>query len=224
MNKSPKGDFVVYNGYMKDFSYTKEEIRLFRKLNTPQKIQDYLCKVPFNFDEREGSCLSPRMVLKKNKADCVEGAIFAATVLEFHGHKPLLLDLRSVKKPYDYDHVVALFKIDGCYGSISKTNHSVLRYREPVYKSIRELVMSYFHEYFLTNGLKSLREYSDPFNLNYFNKLAWRTSDKNLSEILVHLDKIKHYKILTPKQIKNLRKADRIEIKGSWEEEYNNRA
>ncbi len=203
--------------------YTPAEIKLFKKLNTPAKIQDFLNKTPFNFDEREGSCLSPREVLKQKKADCVEGAIFAAAVLEFHGHKPLLLDLRSVKKPYDYDHVVAVFKVDGFFGAISKTNHSVLRYREPVYKNIRELVMSYFHEYFLTDGLKSLREYSVPLDLNHFNKIEWRTSEKNLSLILKHLDKIKHHKILTPKQEKNLRKADKIEIKASWEEEFRKR-
>lgn len=201
-------------------NYTPVEIKVFKKLTTPAKIQDYINKIPFNFDEKHDSCLSPREVLRQKKADCVEGAIFAAAVLEFHGHKPLLIDFRSVKKPYDYDHVVAIYKVDGFFGAISKTNHSVLRYREPIYKSVRELVMTYFHEYFLTNGLKSLREYSDPLDLNYFNNINWRTTEKNLSSVLVRLDKIKHYKILTPKQIKNLRKVDRIEIKGSWEEEH----
>lgn len=205
---------------MKDFSYTPTEIKLFQRLNTPEKLQDYINKIPFNFDEKHDSCLSPREVLKRKKADCIEGAIFAAAVLEFHGRKPLLVDLRSVKKPYDYDHVIAIYKVDGHLGAISKTNHSVLRYREPIYRTLRELVMTFFHEYFLTNGDKTLREYSVPLNLNYFNKINWRTSDKNLSEILVHLDKIKHHKILTPKQIKNLRKVDKIEIKGSWEEEH----
>lgn len=208
---------------MNKFDYTKEEIKLFKKLNTPQKIQDYLNSLPFNFDERAGSCLSPRMVLQNNKADCIEGAIFAAAVLEFHGEKPLVVDLRTVKKPFDYDHVVAIFKKDGYFGAISKTNHSVLRYRDPIYKNIRELVMSFFHEYFLPNGAKSLREYSEPFNLNYFNKLDWRTSEKNLSEVMDHLDKIKHKSILTNKQIKHLRKADSIEIEASGEEEYKER-
>ena len=104
------------------------------------------------------------------EADCLEGAIFAAAVLEFHGGKPLLLDLRTTKKPYDYDHVIAIFQMDGCFGAISKTNHSVLRYREPVYKTVRELVMSYFHEYFLKNGKKTLREYSKILDLRFFDK------------------------------------------------------
>ncbi len=205
---------------MKKFAHTKEEIKLFRQLNTPQKIQDFVRKLPFNFDDRWGSCLSPRKVLRKNKADCVEGALFAAAVLEFHGAKPLVLDLRSVKKPYDADHVVALFKMDGFWGCISKTNHGVLRYRDAIYKNVRELVMSFFNEYFLQDGLKTLREYSVPLDMNYFNNIGWRTSEKNLSEVLEHLDKIKHYKILSPKQIKNLRKVDKIEIQSNNKAEH----
>ncbi len=205
---------------MKDFSYKKEEIRLFKKLNSPKKIQDYIQKIPFNFEKLGETCMSPRTILKKKKAHCMEGALFAAAVLEFHGHLPLILDLRTSKKPFDYDHVVAIWKEDGFYGAISKTNHGVLRYREPVYKSVRELVMSYFHEYFLTNGLKTLREYSDPFDLNHFNYLNWRTNDEDLHEIPEYLDKIRHHEILTKKQIKNLRNVDKIEIEASWEEEY----
>lgn len=200
--------------------YTRKEISLFKKLNTPQKIQDYINRVPFNFDEKYGTCLSPRRVLLEKRADCIEGAIFASAVLEFYGHKPLLLDLRSIKKPYDYDHVVALFNVAGFWGAISKTNHSVLRYREPIYKNVRELVMSYFHEYFLDSGLKTLREYSVSLNLNKYNRIHWRTSEKNLSEILVGLDKIEHFKILNKKQEKNLRKADKIEIESTKNVEY----
>jgi hypothetical protein len=203
--------------------YSKHEVALFRRLNTPAKIQDFINKLPFNFDEKPGVCMSPRMVLKENKADCIEGAILASAILEFHGYKPLLLDLRSVKKPYDYDHVVTLFKINGFFGAISKTNHSVLRYREPIYVSVRELVMSYFHEYFLNSGQKTLREYSVSFNMNYFNYLNWRITEKNLSEVLKKIDKIKHYKILTKKQERNLRKADKIEIEATRKEEYRNR-
>jgi hypothetical protein len=205
---------------LKKFDYNKDEIKLFRKLNTPQKIQDYLNSLQFNFEDKWGTCMSPRRVVLTGKADCVEGAIFAAAVLEFHGEKPLVLDMRSAKKPYDSDHVIAVFKKFGCFGAISKTNHSVLRYREPVYKTIRELVMSYFHEYFLDSGRKTLREYSEPFDLNYFNTTNWRTTDHELSEILEHLDKIKHHKILTALQMKNLRLADKIEINSTKEEEY----
>lgn len=192
--------------------YSKEEIKLFKKLNSPQKIQDYLDSLKFNFSE-DGVFVSPRKVIKTKKADCLEGALFAAAALEFNGYEPLVLDLRSAKKPFDYDHEVAIFKIDRFFGAISKTNHAVLRYREPVYKTVRELVMSYFHEYFLNNtGKKTLREYSMPFNLNKINNLNWRTTENDLWQIHEILDKIKHYQILTPKQIKKLRKADMIEI------------
>jgi len=193
--------------------FSTNELKIFRKLNTPAKIQDYINKIPFNFDERHDACLSPRRVLKENKADCIEGALLASAMLEFHGHKPLVVDLRSLKKPYDYDHVIAVFKIDGFWGAISKTN-------QPVYKNIRELVMSYFHEYFLDSGQKTLREYSLPFNMTYFNKINWRTTDKHLPEVMTQLDKIKHFKILNKKQEKNLRKADEIEIKSTKSVEF----
>jgi hypothetical protein len=197
---------------MKKFGYSTEEVKLFKKLNTPAKIQDYINKIPFNHEKSGDESMSPRNVLKNKVAHCVEGAILAAAILEFNGHKPLVLDLRSTEKPFDYDHVVAVFKIDGCFGAISKTNHAVLRYREPIYKNIRELVLSYFHEYFLNSGEKTLREYSDPLDLNKFNKMNWRTTDEGVSEIAEYLDTMKHYKILTAKQIKNLRKADGVEI------------
>ena len=202
-----------------DFGYTKKEEELFHKLNSAKKIQGYINSMPFNFEEKWGTCMSPRRVIETKKADCLEGAIFACAVLEFHGHKPLLLDLRSVKKPFDYDHVLAVFKQDSYFGAISKTNHSVLRYREPIYKSIRELVMSFFHEYFLGNGQKTLREYSDLFDLSLL-KINWRTRQEDLAEIHNQLDKIKHHKILSPKQIKNLRKADKIEIEAGTLIEY----
>lgn len=202
--------------------YSKEEIRFFKKINSPAKIQDFLNSISFNFENEEQTCYSPRMVLKNKKAHCTEGAIFAAAVLEFYGHKPLIMDLKSTSKPYDYDHVIAVYNLDGFYGAISKTNHSVLRYREPVYKTIRELVMSYFHEYFLDNGKKTLREYSDLLNLNKFNKINWRTSEDHLFDIPAYLDDIKHHKILTPKQIKNLREADKVEIEAGKLIEYKN--
>lgn len=204
---------------MNKYGYSKEEIRLFKKLNSPQKIQDYLNSLPFNFRE-DGVFVSPRMVMKNKTSDCLEGALFAASVLEFHGEKPLILDLRSAKKPFDYDHIIAVFKKFNCFGAISKTNHAVLRYREPVYKTIRELVMSYFHEYFLNDGTKTLREYSLPYNLNKLNNLEWRTTDKNLWEIHEILDEIKHYPVLSKEQTKNLRKADKIEIQSGKLVEY----
>ena len=197
---------------MKQGEYTTEEKKIFRRLNTPQKIQDYINTIPFNFEKNGDTCMSPREVIRRNTAHCMEGAMLAAAILEFHGHKPLVMDLRSVKKPYDDDHVVAAFKQFGCFGAISKTNHGVLRYREPIYKTLRELSLSYFHEYFLKTGVKTLREYSRLFDLNYFNTLEWRTTSSDLTDISFHLDTIRHYKLLSKEQIKNLRLADKIEI------------
>lgn len=191
---------------------TKKEIRLFKKLNSPVKIQDFLNKIPINFEENKiDTCMSPRKVLEKNKCHCIEGAMLAAAILKFHNQKPLILDMEGEKN--DWDHIITIFKKDNKWGAISKTNHSVLRYREPVYQNIRELVMSYFHEYTddKGNGNKTLRAFSNPVNLNRFNRINWITSSKNLFEIPEYLAEIKHQKILTNKQIKQLRKADKIE-------------
>jgi len=204
---------------MVKFDYTKEEVKLFRKLNSPQKIQDYLNSMKFNF-RGDGVFSSPRVVIKSKKADCLEGALLAAAILEFHGHKPIIVDLRSSRKPFDYDHVVTVFKKFDCFGAISKTNHGVLRYREPVYKTARELVMSFFHEYFLDNRQKTLREYSEPFNLSSIKHINWRTTDADLWEIHEILDKVRHYPVLSKQQIKNLRKADKVEILAGQIVEY----
>ncbi|PIR96184.1 MAG: hypothetical protein COT92_02625 [Candidatus Doudnabacteria bacterium CG10_big_fil_rev_8_21_14_0_10_42_18] len=193
------------------FGYADTEIKLLNKLNSPKKIQNFLDTLKINFEENGETVMSPRFVIKTKKAHCMEGALLAAAALEFHGHRPLLVDLKA-KKP-DYDHVLAVYRQFGCFGSITKTNHAILRYREPVYKSVRELVMSYFHEYVFDNGKKTLREYSGLFDLKFFNYLEWRTSGQDLFEIPHYLDKIKHYRILNKKQLGNLRKADPIELK-----------
>src|SRR3989338_7334538 len=125
------------------FGFTKEEIAIFKSLNTPKKIQDFLNSIPADFEPHGDTVLSPRMVLKENRAHCMEGAMFAAAALRFHGYPPFVVDLTAVKD--DDDHVITVFKHNNHWGAISKTNHAVLRYREPVYKTIRELVMSYFH-------------------------------------------------------------------------------
>jgi len=194
------------------FGLNKNEVNTLKKLNTPKKIQDFLNKLKINFEEKGETCMSPRMVLKTKKAHCIEGAMFAALALRIQGEKPLLVDLRTTKD--DFDHVLAVFKKNGRWGAITKTNHAVLRYREPVYKNIRELVMSYFHEYFLNkNGKKTLRDYSLPIDLSKFDKKGWTTDTKDLWYIDSHLDKVKHFSILDRKQIASLRKADKIEIK-----------
>lgn len=191
-------------------SWTKEETQLLRSLSTPAKIQDYVNALRFRIIGSNETCLSPRLVMKHKEAQCVEGAIFAAAALRFHGFRPLILDLVATK--HDADHVVALFQVDGFWGAISKTNHGVLRYREPIYRTIRELVMSYFHEYFLqSNRKKTLRSYSRPLDLSRFDDRLWETNSEDVWFIPEHLLTIAHAPILTKSQIAHLRPADPIE-------------
>src|SRR3989344_3265578 len=199
--------------------FSSSELKLLKSLNTPSKIQSFLNKIPINFELSRETCMSPKSVLEKRKAHCMEGAMLAAAALRFHGHKPLIMDFEST--PNDFDHVVAIFKKSGFYGSISKTNHAVLRYREPIYKTLREIALSFFHEYFLNkNGKKTLRTFSSPVNLSRFDKQNWMTSKEEVWYIPVYLTKIKHYKILTKSQIRGLRKADKIEIEAGKLLEY----
>lgn len=192
------------------FGLSKEELSILKKLNTPRKIQEFINKIPINFEEKEETCLSPRMVLKQNKAHCMEGAMLAALALRIHGYRPLLVDLTANK--YDEDHVITVFKQKGGWGAISKTNHCVLRYRDPVYKTIRELVMSFFHEYFDDKGRKNLRTYTQPVNLARFDPRGWMTSEENVWYIPDYLAEAPHLRILSRSQISRLKKPDPIEL------------
>ena len=185
--------------------FTNAEKALFKKLNTPAKVQDFLNGLKFNFEKKVETLRSPLFTMRAGQAHCFEGAMLGAYILSLHGFPPLVLHLKATK--HDYDHVIAPFKIEGLWGALSKTNHAVLRYREPVYKNIRELAMSYFHEYFLDDGTKTLREYSEPLNLNDFED-GWETLEGDLWRIDEELDKVKHHKI----RIGKLRKADQVEI------------
>ena len=209
--------------------FTPPKKKLLKSLNTPAKVQDYLNSLEFNF-ETDGKDVikSPIRVMREKSAHCMEGAVLAAYILSLHGYKPLILHLQTTK--HDFDHVIAVFQKDGLWGAISKTNHAVLRYREPVYQTVRELVMSYFHEYFLNgNGQKTLRRYSKVLDLSKKDILKkigkdWAVREDDLWEIDDELDRIKHFDIV-PKKIskkvyKNLRKADKVEIEAGKIEEY----
>jgi hypothetical protein len=193
---------------------SKDEIKIFEKYKTPAKIQDFINTIPMRSDSFEPIVRSPREVIYVGKASCIEGAMLACAMLAYHGYSTSLLDLKvDAKNNIDCDHVVAIFKIDKHFGAISKTTHSVLRYREPVYSSIRELAMSYFHEYFLDDGTKTLRSFSTKFPLLKKYKTNWITEKNDLYEIACELDNSPHTQILTQKTICSLRKADPIEIK-----------
>lgn len=189
----------------------KKELKILKKLNTPKKIQDFLNRMPFNFEEDGDIVLSPMSVLEKKTCHCVEGAVLTALALRVNGFPPLVVDLEATDD--DLDHVVAVYKQYGKWGAISKTNHGVLRYREPIYNSVRELAMSYFHEYFDSRGRKNMRTFSAPVNLKRFDKKGWMNTKESIDYIPEYLCEIKHYPILNRKQIANLRRADPIEIK-----------
>lgn len=184
------------------FDFSPEECKILSKLNTPKKIQDFLDKIPYNLEEEGETCLSPRRVLRENKANCIEGAIFAAATLRFHGQKPLIVDLTSVR---DDDHIIAVSKKNNYWGAIAKSKYTGLAFREPIHRTIRELALSYFENYFNFDGEKTLRGYSKPVDLTRFDKLNWMTAEKDLFFLEDYLNKIKHTKLITNIMIRNLR-------------------
>lgn len=189
---------------------TASEKSLFSKLDSPTKIQNFLEGIPVNYEWDGETNYSPRFVIQKKVAHCFEGAVFAAAVLAFHGQEPLLMDFATDYD--DEDHAVALFK-DGPYiGAISKTNHALLRYRDAVYKTPRELAMSYFHEYYMHDGRKSLRGYSAPFKLARFSPERWVTSN-DIDWLHTHIQRGRYFDVTDSKRIKKLRKASPIELK-----------
>lgn len=187
--------------------WTQDEITFLKILSDPDKIQGFLDSLDYN---PAYECRSPRWVIKKRSAHCFEGALFAAAALQFIGYKPLIVDLKAYN---DDDHVIAVFKEDGYWGAVAKSNFTSLRYREPVYRSLRELVMSYFDFYFNTDGDKSLRSWSRPLDLTIYNSRNWTTTDEDLEYIGDKLETLRHYPVVSKKMIKNLKKASNIMLR-----------
>ncbi len=198
---------------------THQEWASLKKLKIPQKIQDYVNSLKFDFTIGEKMDRSVRGTLKNKMTDCMGGAVFAAAALWVQGREPLLLDLVTSKD--DFDHVVALFREGKFWGAISKTNHGVLRYREPIYKSVRELAMSYFHEYFLPDGRKTMRSFSKPFDLSK-QGTEWLTSPESLLDIAELLDDSPHTEVASKAQIKAFRRADEVERQAGEIVEFEN--
>jgi hypothetical protein len=185
------------------------ERRLFGRLRTPRAIQDYLDTLPVNFELTGETYMSPRRAIQAKKAHCLEGALIAAAALAFHGKKPFLMDFQTAWA--DEDHVVTLFQEKGRWGALSKTNHSILRYRDPIYMSVRELAMSYFHEYFMHDGRKSLRRCSEPYDLSKYPPERWVTASEELFWLVEALDASPHFPLVGKKNLP-LRKVSKIEI------------
>ena len=180
---------------------TRDEIRAFKTLNTPIKIQSFLDSLAYNTDD---IARSPRCVLEVRRTHCMDGALFGAAALRLLGHRPLLMDLRAVN---DDDHVLAIFNQNGRWGCISKSNYTTTRYRDPVYRSLRELAMSFFDVYFNTIGQKTLREYSVPLDLARYDKINWMTTKEDLSDIGWDLDRVRHFFLITPAMARALPNA-----------------
>jgi hypothetical protein len=176
---------------------SNSELRLLRKLSTPWKIQKYLNELPYNKEHGGETCRSPRRTIRDRTGHCFEAALLAAAALRVNGHPPLILDLEAVR---DDDHVIAVYRIGGCWGSLAKSNYSGLGFREPVYRTLRELVMSYFEHYYNLQGEKTLRAFSRPVNLARFDRMNWMTAEEDVWEIPEYLTTIPHTKILRTKR------------------------
>jgi len=188
-------------------SWTNDEKRFLKSLNDPDKIQAFLDSIDYNPNYE---CRSPRWIIRKRSAHCFEGALFSAAALQFIGYPPLIVDMKAYN---DDDHVIAVYKENGHWGAVAKSNFTTLRYREPVYRTLRELVMSYFDFYFNTDGDKSLRSYSLPLNLTTYNSRHWSITDEDLEYIGDRLEKMHHYPVINKKMIKNLKKASDTMLK-----------
>ena len=188
--------------------FTASELRKLRALKSPVGVQRFLDEMPYHLAP---TAWSPRVVLREGTSHCLEGAIFAAAALRVLGFPPLLLDLEAVN---DTDHVIAVFKMRGHWGALAKSNFTGCRYREPVYRTLRELALSYFNTYFNLRGERTLRRYSRPVNLAQFDPYEWMTSDQNIWVVPNHLCDIPHKPLLTPVLARNLTRVDPRTIQG----------
>ena len=191
-----------------DLGLARSEFAVLRRLDTPQKIQRFLYQLGQNFELDGDTCRPVREVLRARRAHCIEGAMLAACALWVHGEPPLLLDMRAMR---DYDHVVALFRRNGRWGAISKTNGIGLRWRDPVYRTLHELAMSYFHEYCNRRDHKTLREYSVPFDLRRVDPAIWVTGKKNAWSIPEALDALRHFRLMGARHLKTVARRDPFE-------------
>ena len=190
-----------------DLGLTPAEFAVLRRLDTPRRIQDFVFRLGQNFEERGETCHTVRGVLRTRKAHCIEGAMLAACAFWVHGEPPLLLDMRAVR---DFDHVVALYRRQGRWGAISKTNGVFLRSRDPVYSTLRELAMSYFHEYCNRREHKTLREYSLPYDLRRVDPQVW-VSGEQAWHVAEALDDVRHFRLMNGRQLREVTRRDPLE-------------
>lgn len=197
---------------------TPGEFAVLERLSTPHKIQAYLNATPINHEPDGETVLSVREVIRQKRAHCIEGAMLAACALWVHGDPPLVVHLDCHES--DYPHVIAVFRRHGAWGALSKTNGAPLRYRDPIYRTLRELSLSYFHEYSNRRGHKTLRSYSVPFDLRRLPLEEWVTNVKSCWSAHDRLVELRHYPLITKRQEKLLARRDAFERKAGKLVEY----
>ena len=182
--------------------FTASELRKLRSLKTPHGIQRYMDDMPYHLAD---TGWSPRVVLRENTSHCFEGAMFAAAALRANGYPPLIVDLEAEN---DTDHVIAVYRTDGHWGAVAKSNYTGCRYREPVYRSLRELAISYFDVYFNLRRERSLRTFSRPIHLSRFDHLEGMTTEQPLWFLAEYLFTVRHYQLLRPAMARKLHRLD----------------
>ena len=201
-----------------DLGLTPREFAILKRLSTPAKIQAFLNTIPINHEIGGETVLSVREVLRQRRAHCIEGAMLAAAALWANGDPPLVMHLDCDTS--DYPHVIALFRRGGAWGAISKTNGTPLRYRDPIYRSLRELALSYFHEYSNKRGHKTLRSYSMSFDLRRIEAAEWVTSSKSCWKTHDRITELRHFPLITTRQERLLTRRDPFERKAGKIVEY----
>lgn len=201
-----------------DLGLTRGEFAILRRLATPGRIQSLVDAIPINHEIGGETILSVRQVLEQRRAHCIEAAFVAACALWIQGEPPLVMHLDCDRG--DYPHVVALFRRGSAWGAISKSNGTYLRYRDPIYRDLRELAMSYFHEYFNKRGRKTLRSYSRPFDLRRIEPRLWVTSETACLETNERLAELRHYSLVSARQRRLLSPLGAFERRAAKMVEY----
>lgn len=183
-------------------AFTPVELSKLRSLKDPHGIQRLLDDMPYHLAD---TAWSPRRVLRENTSHCFEGALFAAAALRANGYPSLILDLEA---DHDTDHVIAIYRINSHWGAVAKSNYTGCRYREPVYRSLRELALSYFDVYFNLRRERTLRTFSRPVNMARFDPLGWMTTEEHLWYVAEYLFTIRHHRMLTPRMVRQLHRLD----------------
>jgi hypothetical protein len=194
-----------------DLGLTRAQFAALQRLDNPQKIQTYLNRIPANHEIDGETMLSAREVLRQRRAHCLEGAFVAACALWVHGRPPLLVHLDC--DVTDYPHCIAVYRRGRFWGAISKTNGAVLRYRDPIYRSLRELALSYFHEYCDRKGRHTLRSYSVAFDMRQVDTDLWVTPAKACWDVHERLVGLRHYRLVTARQAAGLSRRDPFETR-----------